>query len=386
MSTATGRSKSSGARAWHDERDNLFTAMAFALDTHDVERAMTLLERLPYESLQVNDVVVFDAEPVLALPGATDHPGSAVALMLAALRTSGRGDTSRGSELCEQALASGRRLGPTPGWPLDMAASNVRAFIASNSGALDEAFDQSLDAARHARGAGLMTMESFYLGLAAGFLAWQDPAKARPYAEEGLVKARATRAPNAIAFNLLTLAQTLGLDDPDRARALLDEALGVAAALGYEAPSELQVVLFTAARLGAWTAALRAASRSLHHQLRSGSIGAVGLAGTLNLVAAGLAEHRPEAAAVIQGSVGPLLGRLTPAGAAASGAAPPGGGLVEFTTQARREATKILVATLGDARLRELRAEGATMDETQTCTYARTHIDEYLAAVGSDNA
>ena len=37
------------------ERDNLFTAMAFALDTHDVERAMTLLSGSPTRRLQVNE-------------------------------------------------------------------------------------------------------------------------------------------------------------------------------------------------------------------------------------------------------------------------------------------------------------------------------------------
>jgi len=48
--------------------------------------------------------------------------------------------------------------------------------------------------------------------------------------------------------------------------------------------------------------------------------------------------------------------------------------------EARRETTRLLTAALGEAHLRELRAQGAAMNEDQACTYARTHIDKYLAS------
>ena len=59
--------------------------MAFALDTQDVELAFNLFGRIPGcgVEVQVNDMVLFDPAPLLALPGATEHPGSAVALMAA---------------------------------------------------------------------------------------------------------------------------------------------------------------------------------------------------------------------------------------------------------------------------------------------------------------
>ena len=185
-------------------------------------------------------------------------------------------------------------------------------------------------------------MESLYLGLAAGFLAWQDPATARPYAEEGLGQRRATgrRAP------LRSTSLPSPRPWPRRSRPAprcSTKRLGCERAR-LRGSRRAQVVVFTAARLEAWPAALRAASRALHHQLRSGSIGAVNLRAFSTWSARGLAEHRPEAAAVIQGAVGALVRRLAPDPRDRLRRGTAGRGLVEFTTQARREATEILVA------------------------------------------
>ncbi len=59
------------------EHDNLHDAMAFAIETQDVERAMGLLCALPPPDAHIDHPVVFDPAPVLALPGAMEHPGSA---------------------------------------------------------------------------------------------------------------------------------------------------------------------------------------------------------------------------------------------------------------------------------------------------------------------
>jgi hypothetical protein len=94
----------------------------------------------------------------------------------------------------------------------------------------------------------------------------------------------------------------------------------------------------------------------------------------LNLVARGLAVAEPEVAAVIQGSASGLIN-------------PPLA--FEVMTQATGryfageildETTTILIDSIGDGRMRELRAEGAAMDPDQACAYARIHIDDYLAA------
>ncbi len=110
------------------------------------------------------------------------------------------------------------------------------------------------------------------------------------------------------------------------------------------------------------------------------------LAGILNLVARGLAEPRPEPAAVIQGTIGIVLHRATP-----NTATPDAGAFADTNTVAtfiagvRHDATQLIVAVLGEPRMRELRAQGAAMTEDQACTYARTHINEYLATIGESH-
>ena len=362
------------------EHDNLLAAMTHALDTQDVERAMRLLCQVP-GGAQVNDVVIYDPDPVLALPGATDHPGSAVALMSAGWRAQGRGDGPYALQLCNQALAAEQRLGAVPDSHLAMESSNLRANVAQDTGAFEEAAVHYLEAARHARTDDLPALAAIYLGLAQGILSWVDPAAALERGTEGLELARQTGMPHAIASNLLCLALTVAADDPDRARALLDEALQLATTLGYENPTELTTTVFTAARLAAWPIALRTASRALHHQLRSGGVGLSNLAGVLNLSARGLAEHQPEPAAMLQGAAGTVIRRLAPVVAApVTGGASSHNEVAAFMAEVRRDTTQLLTTALGDLRLRELRAEGAAMDETQACTYARTHIDEYLAS------
>jgi hypothetical protein len=58
--------------------------------------------------------------------------------------------------------------------------------------------------------------------------------------------------------------------------------------------------------------------------------------------------------------------------------------LAEAMTQIRHETTTLLVGTIGQQRMRELRAQGAVMDRNQACAFARIHIDQYLAAEPGD--
>ena len=328
---------------------------------------------------------MFDPGAVLALPGADDHPGSSVALVLAGFEANERGDGARALELCDQAIAVEARLGPVReglDWQLEVAAENLRAFVAGESGALEDGAAHALEAARlaHEREPAVAAM---MLGMAAGYLAWHDPAAARECAQDGLALAQRTGAPQAISFNLLTLAQSRADDDPGEARVLLDEAIELWSSLDYEEPGQLNTAVFTAARLAVWPTALQAASRALHHVLRSGALSVMNRAGMMNLVARGLADRSPEPAAVIQGAVARLVKNVsTNAGVAPSAGTAPSGGLVAFSTAARREATEILSARLGGERLRELHAQGEAMDTDQACRYARTHIRDYLANAG----
>jgi len=368
-----------GARLARD-RDNLLAAMAYALDTQNVDLAFGLFCEIPAWNFQINEVVPFDPTPLLALPGATEHPGSALALMLAATRTWYDGDSQLALRFCNQALVAERRLGSACGALIEYESSRIRGSIAQAAGGTQEAVEHYLDAAHRGRDADLPALAAISLANAATTLAWSDPIAARQYATEGLTLARQSGMPYAIAINLIGLAHALAATDPDEARALLAEALQLAGTLGYESLGGLQNAVFAAARLEEWLAMLGAASRVLHQQARTGAIGLVYVAAILNLVARGLAEPQPESAAVLQGAVTGMLRRLAPEIASpVSGGAPDQNDVAAFVTEVRRETTQSLTASLGQTQLRELRAQGAALDETHACTYARTHIDEYLA-------
>ncbi len=128
------------------ELNNLFAAMGFALDTGDVDRAIALLCAMPLPGFQVDNPVEFDPAPVLALPGATEHPGSARALIDSAFFAYGRSDYRGALELVDQALEAGKRLGPhSDALGLDIAAhgSGARAYVVASTGMFAEAAELS---------------------------------------------------------------------------------------------------------------------------------------------------------------------------------------------------------------------------------------------------
>ena len=363
------------------EHDNLLAAMAYALDTQNTDLAFELFCQQPAEAFQVNTVVVFDPEALLALPGATGHPGSTLALMTAGCNAASRGDAQLALALCDDALAAGQHLGSNPDG-LEMMAATLRSDVASTMGNLDAAIEHMLDGARYARAAGIPQMAAVFLGTAAQLVSYRDTAAARQYASEGLALARPTGMPTAIVLNLLSLAAALVTEDPEQGRALLAEAVELVIAHDEENATELRVACVTAAQLGDWRNTLRVSQRVLLHHTRWGTIREAQLP-TL-LLARALAEYRPEVSAVLLGA--PAAPEAT-TGRAPTDATEPfsGGRLMQdffaFLAGVRRDTTELLSAALGDARLDVLRAKGAAMNKTQACAYARTHIDEYLAHV-----
>ena len=355
--------------------------MAFALDTQDADLAFGLFCQLPVYGSQVNELVVFDPTPLLALPGATEHPGSAVALLSAGFAAWRRGDAQQALALCDEALAVEQRLGPT-GARLAFWSSQLRGNVAQAAGATEEAVDHFLECRpprrrrRRPRTRRLLPRPRrphplvFGPGDRATTRAWLDSPS---HAKSGCL----SQSPTTSSVSPRPSAAS----DPEQARALLSEALQLATTLGYENPQELLAAVFCAARLDEWPTTLYIAGRVLHHHVRSGALGLVSWPAVLNLVARGLAEHSPVSAATIQGTVSTVVRRITPDVAApVKGGASSHNDVAAFVARVRRDTTQLLTAALGDPRLRELRAQGAAMDETQACTYARTHIDEYLAA------
>jgi len=372
------------------EHDNLLAAMAFALDTQDVDRAMGLLWAMPAPGAQFDNPVVFDPAAVLALPGAAEHPGSARAIAESAYRAFASGDYGLALELIDRAQETEQRLDPGPGPgpgpdplgdDLEVYASLLRAVVAMASGSLAEAAEWYLDVAERHRVAGIDGLEASCLGSSAYCLAWVEPEAAIARATKGLTLARRSAQGSAIAQNLQALAVALAPSDPQRAAALLAEADTVAP--GHEI--DLAWAVFGATRLADWPSALRTANRLLDRDRRSGATSLVILSATFNVVARGLADAQPEPAAVLQGIVRGLAGRPSPGGVTPT---PPVvatelNSLIEMVTLVRRDTRALLVDAIGESRMRELRAKGEAMDRDQASAYARAHILEYFAAIDS---
>jgi hypothetical protein len=225
----------------------------------------------------------------------------------------------------------------------------LHAQIAQAAAATGEAVEHLLDAARGARQAELPADAALFLGTLAQTLAWSGQTAAQRHATEGLVLARHTGQPHAVAYNLLGLGMALATTDRDQARSLLGEALELGATLGYESLNELGSIVFAAALVGDWPVVLRAAGRELHHLMRSGLVQLVILTATLNLIARGIAPSHPEPAAILQGAVTAVLRPLAP-----DIAAPVGGGeqtrrndVASFVAGVGRQTTELLTASLG---------------------------------------
>jgi predicted ATPase len=371
-----------GQREWGvrlaREHDNLILAMAYALDRQDVELALGLFCPVPFLNVQMNDLVFFDPTPILDLPGCADYPGYSDALTRAAGRAWDRyGDAQLALRMCDEAETAEQRHGRGEGWTSTMRPI-VRAQIAQAAGRTDEAIDHFLESARSIRQEN-PAIAAITLSSAAQALGWADPTGAQELATEGLALARQSGMPVAIVYNLEALAHVLASTDPERASSLLTEALELATTMGYEVPGASYIAAFTAARLGDWPVVLRTANRVLRDQIRTGAYSIVYVAAILNFVARSLVEERPEAAAMLQGTVTAMLSRLSPdIASAVRGGGSDQNDVAAYVTEVRRATTRLLTSALGEHRLRELRDEGAAMDEVQACTFARTRIVELL--------
>jgi hypothetical protein len=350
------------------EHDNLHAAMGFALGSADLERSMTLLCQMPQGRFQVDQIVVFDPDPILALPGAGEHPGYPRALFEAGHRDFLAGDYQSSLQLVNEAQAAVRRLGPGPGYhDVDALCFNLRAQVAGPTVGVGGS-DFGLEAAERERAAGHLGLAAINMAVAAHMLAQQKPDL--PLATEALSLARRSGWPVAIHGGLIALALTLAPSDREQARRLFHQG----AANDFDSRGILAVICFAAGRFGEWFVLLRTARRLFHLERRTGGVPRLYLGGILNLVARGLAGAEPEVAAVIQGSATGLINPPVELEMMTQTTAS------YFVGEILEETTTILVDSIGEQRMRELRAQGAAMDPDQACAYARIHIDDYLAA------
>jgi hypothetical protein len=259
------------------------------------------------------------------------------------------------------------------------------AIITANRGDIRLGAELSLQSAETAHAAGRLSLAGWLAGGGAQYLSWIDPEAAAQAAGKGLAWARQSGSPYAIGMNLCALAMALADSNPEQARQLLAEGLG----FGLETVW-LTSACTAAGRLAEWSMLLHMAAPLLRFEQRTGLVGELNMGGILNLIARGLAPSQPECAAQIQGAVAGLIsvasaGQQPVAGGVSSSrpsATTPMGPspITEFHTRVRHDTTPLLVESIGEPRMRELRARGAAMDRDETYAFARSDIEAHLAA------
>ena len=369
-----------GARLAADA-ENVVAAFAHAVDANDLDLAVTLLDSTCFHGNQIGYWLRLPFEPVLAIPGVEQHPGYPLVLMAAAFASDMRGEAHRALEYGDGALAAEQATTDPRPYARDLIATRsiLGGFIATSTGAFDEAADAYLDGAERLRRAGRLGEASNWLSAAAAVLClggrFDDAA---PVATDGLAVARTHGAPTSITNNLINIAEALSRREPERARVLLDEAAH--RDLDYESYGGLAHMTVAAAMVRDWPLAARVATRSIPH------IHWINhrpyLHGILTISARALAVTDPEAAATIQGAAHTLMMTDTPttAPAVASQTEAPGepANGPNLFVETRRETTGILVELIGRERLHELRERGVTMDTDSAVTYTLSRLDAYL--------
>jgi predicted ATPase/class 3 adenylate cyclase len=341
------------------ESENLHLAMAWALDSGNIELALTLLA--PYH--QTFDFR-FSIE-VLTRDDATNHRQYPAALSTAAAYAALRGDLDATEELCQQALTAADRLGDPDHW-VAYGVPFALGIACFSIGAFQESVAHYERAAAVARSSQNRVWVAVALGSAALFaMMGGDSDTAAQLATEGLAAAREANSPGWIAQNQLALAGALAETDPARARVLLRDSMAERDNLPFRTWTAAVLV---AARVRDFDFALELAPQSIRdlHWIEDRPQ----LAGIFNVVARCFVDRDPEAAAVLQGAARTLASSAVAPTTTESG--PARGGMI---VDLRRETTQRLRTDLGGEGLDELRSRGAHMDIDQAVAYALSHLD-----------
>jgi tetratricopeptide (TPR) repeat protein len=343
------------------EFDNVRAALTWATDTGDVDTALRLLAVWDAPAQFDDATLVLTAgwacETVLAIPDASEHPKYPAALGGAGYLAWARGDQDQARRRCEEALAAEKRLGTDPSIGIWIVLSQV----ALAQGHADEAVGhtrQGVALARARREPAPLAQALAFSALAHSLAG--DPAAALPEADEAVVLIRHLANAHVVENSLALAAFALGDSDPERALALAREAVALSAPGQHNAACGIAGDL--AARQGYRRDALAyfaQAIDSLHWVGNRTGLGAV-----LGSVASLLADHDPQAAAVLQG---------------AGDALAPGYSHAAHTIEATARAIATEDATLGATRRHELHTQGTAMNDNDLVAYANAAITRSLA-------
>ena len=340
---------------------NLKVALAWAIESDDADVALHLLapaKLMPMNDLPVTSALGSMAEAVLELSGAPDLPRFVDGLLVAADHAWSRGDLARADHLCDQAEDAGRRLGTPP----DGYIFGQRGVTALSAGRINDAKNMLAKALAITRANGDAIEVAEVLSMLASLRARDgDVSSAVADADDGLIVARHSGNPSAIADCAYRLGSLLVDTEPERAQTLLAEAIGWSEPLGVPQPSAYGALALIAAGKGAHEEALRLAAQAI--DLLAWFQGRFMFGYVHHVVARSLASDVPEAAAVLLGT---------------GSVREPGEAMLRQMVRFREETTQIVTAILGEARFRELHTLGSTMDNDHANTYVRTQISAVL--------
>jgi hypothetical protein len=335
------------------EQDNLLAAWSWAITTGNIGTAFSILAGFAPCEVWSSYPLLLAGDAALGLPGATEHPGYALALAVSAVFASSRADITRAQELCRRAAEANARRG-TPDWRVEETICAAQSNIAITTGAFADTAGFAEQAAGIAQAGGDLADASLQLAIAAGgHLLVGDSPRAAQLAREALALARQIGAPALIATGLLVVGTTVAETDPDRARACLRESLELSTRLGYQSALDLIWAPPIALLVGDRAATLKL-GRDAIRGLQWGGRLRIGF--VLHAIAGALAATRPEAAAIIQGA------------AEASVHESP------IFTWISLNVTE----ALGEERARKLRARGADMEWDQALAYTLTQTTQAL--------
>jgi predicted ATPase/class 3 adenylate cyclase len=375
ISEMQGMNQVEAARRFAAESEDLQSAMRFVVDRGDVDLALELLAA-SFSPAWIGHMVRLPTD-ALELDGAHEHRFYPLGLAMAALDAALHGDRLDAERLCHEALAEARRLGSDRDRFVDQWVANARQALAFSAGAFQEAARFGEQIADIGRETGRLSTVAVGLASAATWYTMAgDPDTALPLATEGLAIARRVGNPSAIVLSLAALAGASADREPDRAAVLLREDIELWPSLGSENVAAITNAALISARIRDWPTALELAPRAIRLLHWSGD--RPQLAGILNILARVVAANDPESAAVIQGAARRLATTapnelVTSPGAPGASADVPAAQTSSdagFLVELRRETTGLLIATLGDERLRRLRAQGEAMDTDEVAAYA----------------
>jgi hypothetical protein len=355
-----------------DERDNFMAALAYAVETDDVDRALGLFTAWGAFNQTLVWLRVFElsgGSAVLSIPGAAEHPLYPLALAGEAGNAAMRVDLQRAQTLIDGAQAA-LDQSPASSPVAEVALLMSRAALAFVGGRPAAAAEYYLEAARLS-GSTARAAQAF--GSAAMYFVMADQLdKAEPLAREGLQLARQLNLPPHMALNLTALAGSLAVRHPDQARLRFREAVRLWQQ-HHSRPLATGQTVFIAALLDEWDVVLDLAPPAITelHWVGDRPI----LAGVLHMVAGALALGQPEGAAVTQGMARNLARggyRRSVSSEKPTPARPRGEG---FVVRVRRQTTSQLRDSLGESRFEELQDEGEAMAYEEVAKYVLAAIE-----------